>query len=236
MSTIEIPQQGEREYFRAFGITALFLAASPAQTPCLIGFTRDLGRSLESIRTRWHRSVELTHAWWLADESGARAIVAAVTKAFPTDDHSRFDAHVDEVAGKIAGSARSLQLVLTDHADALHRVRTAVAHVDGMIEEANASGELRWFNRAYREWRTSAPATVALAMPYGLARSRLRAAIVRCIARGEYRIGLELWGEVLPGATDLQRWRHAPESVADDLLFPVNGSKRTKRAYRRSIL
>jgi hypothetical protein len=208
MSTIEIPKQGDREYFRAFGIFALFLAASPARAPCQIGCTRDLGRSLESIRERWHWSVHLTHAWWLADENAARAIVAAVTAAFPSDRHERFEAHADAVACKIELAAATAGTTLTAHADALRRVQLAVAHVDGMIEEANASGELRWFNRAYREWRTSAPASVVLAMPYGLARSRLRAAIVRCIARGEYRIGPELWGEVLPGATDLQLWRH----------------------------
>jgi hypothetical protein len=234
--TIEIPQHGEREYFRAFGIVALFLAATPARTPCLIGCTRDLGRSLESIRSRWRWSIELAHAWWVPDENGARAIVTAVAAAFPSDSHGRFDAEADTIATKIEPAAATVGTKLTAHADALRRVQLAVAHVDGMIEEANASGELRWFNRAYREWRTSAPASVVLAMPCGLARSRLRTAVVRCIARGEYRIGPELWGEVLPGATDLQRWRHAPESVADDLLFPVNGSKRTKRAYRRSIL
>jgi hypothetical protein len=59
MSAIEIPQKGECEYFRAFGVVAVFVAASPANTPCLLGVSRDLGLSLESIRERWHPAVEI---------------------------------------------------------------------------------------------------------------------------------------------------------------------------------
>lgn len=198
---IEIPQNGEREYFRAFGIVALFVAATPAHTPCLIGFTRDLGRSLESIRSRWHWSVELTSAWWMAVDDGAKAIVAAVTAAFPSDSHERFDADADAVAGKIEVAARSLQLKLTPHADAMRRVQLAVARVDSVIEAANDAGELSWFNATYRSWRTSAPAEAAMALPYGLARARLRAAVVRRLALGEARpIDPVLCADVFPSS------------------------------------
>lgn len=181
---IEIPEHCEREYFRAFGITALYVAATPARAPCRIGFTRDLGRSIESIRARSHWSIDIVHAWWLHDVTGARAIVAAVTDGFPTDTNGCLDAHVDDVALRVEASARSMRLSLTPHANALRNVRIAVARVDTVIASANGSGELAWFNRAYRDWRASAPASAALALPYPLARSRLRAAIVRRLAGG----------------------------------------------------
>lgn len=185
---IEIPQHREREYFRAFGIVALYLAASSARAPCRIGFTRDLGRSLESIRTRSHWSMDLMHAWWLADIKGARAIVAAVTAAFPTDGQGRLDAHADDVAGRVEASARALRLSLTPHAVALRNVRVAVARVDSVIGGANANGELRWFNQAYAQWRSAAAPEEARALPYGAARARLRAAVVRRLARGDAQL------------------------------------------------
>jgi hypothetical protein len=196
--TIEIPQRGDREYIRACGIFAIFLAASPARAPCLIGCTRDLGRSLESIRKRWHWSIEITHAWWMPDVSGARSIVAAITSAFPTDSQGRFDASADEIAGKIEIAARSLGLTLTQHVDMLSRVKIAGARVDSVIGSASANGQLRWFNAAYRRWRTSAPAEQALALPYGAARARLRAVMVRRLARGEPAAVETALAEVFP--------------------------------------
>src|SRR3954471_17890299 len=150
MSSIETPQQGEREYFRAFGVVALFIAASPSGTPCLIGHTRDLGSSLESIRARWHWSIGLTHAWWLASPDSAMAIIEQVSTGFPADGRGRFEAEADAVAGKIGLTAGAMRVALTAHADAMQRVCTALAHVDGMLASANADGELGWFNRAFR--------------------------------------------------------------------------------------
>jgi hypothetical protein len=196
---MEIPTNGEREYFRAFGIVALFVAASTSRMPTLIGYTRDLGRSLESIRSRWHWSVDLVYAWWLADEAKAKAIIAMLNAALPVDAHGRFDAHADAVAGKIGAAARALDVTLTQHADAMRRVQLAVAKVDSVIDAANVTGDLGWFNRAYRQWRTTAPEDAAMALPYPLARSRLRAAVVRRIACGDVSpLSADLLSEVLP--------------------------------------
>jgi hypothetical protein len=63
--------------------------------------------------------------------------------------------------------------VLTDHADVLLRARAAVAFVEDKIEQQQASGELAWFNQAYREWRLAAKAE-GRSMTYAEARARLR--------------------------------------------------------------
>jgi len=182
---IEIPTGSERDYFRAFGVVSLFIAASPARMPCLTGYTRDLGCSLESIRTRWHWSVEITHAWWVAEAVAARKLIDQLSAHFPTDTSGRFDATDEAVAQRVVREAAAMGVILTAHAEALQRVRAAVTHVDKMIEDASLAGKLQWFNAAYRQWRTTASHNMALAMPYALARTRLRAAVVRRMAEGE---------------------------------------------------
>jgi len=191
VSAIDIPSSSEREYLRAFGITALFVAASPAGSPTLIGYTRDLGRSIESIRGRWHWSTQLTHAWWLARDGDARKIIDQVNAAFPLDEHGRFDVDAEAIATRMRREALALNIKLTEHSSALQRVQAALAQVDSVIASANAAGDLRWFNKTYKAWRVGQPPNVAAALPYGLARHRLRAAIVRRIARGDAPLSLE---------------------------------------------
>lgn len=194
----EIPKNGEREYLRAFGVVALFVAAPLTRVPCLTGYTRDLGLSLESVRTRWHWSIEFSHAWWLADQKTARQILDAVNAVYPLDPRGLFAVEADIIAAKLEHAATLLGAKLTAHADALHRVRQALARVDAVIASANASGELRWFNRTYRKWRTTSSPELAAALPYALARTRLRAAMVRRIARGVEPVSRDLMSEIFP--------------------------------------
>lgn len=198
-TTIEIPTADAREYFRALGITALFIAASPARSPCMLGHTHDLADSLEEVRARWHCSVQFTRAWWLANESKAQAILQAVEAAFPAGGQGHLvEVDADTVAAAIERAAASARVTLTEHAKAIERVQEVLAHVDSMIEGANARGELKWFNKRYRRWRISAPRE---ATGYTVMRARLRAAVVRSVARGECRIGPQLWNELgLPGS------------------------------------
>lgn len=201
-SELQIPKQADREYFRAFGIVALFVAASPTRVPCLIGYTRDLGSSLESIRARWHWSIGMTHAWWMANQRDARRVLDAVNAVYPVDSRGLFDVEADRIAAKLEHAATTYAVTLTPHADAMHRVQLAVARVDVVIEQANTAGELRWFNRAYRAWRTARPVEVAAALPYALARTRLRAAMVRRIAKGLDPLSPDLLPEVFPPALE----------------------------------
>jgi hypothetical protein len=74
--------------------------------------------------------------------------------------------------------------MLTDHATIMERVSAAVAYVEDKIEQAQAAGELRWFNQAYQAWRLEAKAQGRV-MTYAEARARLRRAIYRQILFGE---------------------------------------------------
>jgi hypothetical protein len=199
--TIEIPGRGEREYLRAFGVVAVYVAAPPARSPCTIGATRNLGLSQKTIRRRWHWAVGITHAWWTAGLAQARSLNEVIAEGLPLDRRGRFDLDAETVADKIQESARRLGLSLTAHAETMKRAKEALARIDAVIAENNAAGELKWFNAAYREWRLSVPPENA--MPYGSARSRLRVAVVRRIAAGVggYHVGPDLLADVFPNNT-----------------------------------
>ena len=195
MTGIEIPTHGEREYLRVFGVVAVYIAAGNQRGPCLIGYTRDLGRTRESIRDRWHWSIELPAAWWVADQTTAAAIIARVNETLPLDARGLFDIETDKLAEQIERRGRGL----TRHPDAMGRVRAAVNRVDAVIEAANRAGELSWFNAAYRDWRTGEGASMAPAVSYGRARASLRDAVVRRIAAGgPVAVGVDLRSEVFP--------------------------------------
>ncbi|KWV60354.1 hypothetical protein AS156_29465 [Bradyrhizobium macuxiense] len=58
------------------------------------------------------------------------------------------------------------------------RVKSAVRHVQEVIDAANATGELAWFNTAYRAWRLDAK-KIGSGMSYAEARARLRKAVTK---------------------------------------------------------
>jgi len=95
---------------------------------------------------------------------------------------------------EIAGDR--MNLALTDHETIMTRVRMAVEYVESKIAEAQAAGELRWFNRAFREWRLEANAR-GRTMSYAEARARLRRAIYRQILFSEF-CGIASMAAVFP--------------------------------------
>ena len=66
----------------------------------------------------------------------------------------------------------------------LIRARAAVAHIERQIAQAQATGELQWFNRAYRSWRLQAK-QYGRSMSYAEARARLRQKLFRQLLSNE---------------------------------------------------
>jgi hypothetical protein len=64
-------------------------------------------------------------------------------------------------------------IALTEHDTVLLRARSAVAFIEERIAQAQAAGELSWFNSAYRAWRLEAKQQ-GRGMSYAEARARLR--------------------------------------------------------------
>jgi hypothetical protein len=62
---------------------------------------------------------------------------------------------------RIENVAAHMGIHLTGHDTVLLRARSAVNYIEQKIDEAQAAGQLSWFNQAYRAWRLQANSTGA---------------------------------------------------------------------------
>lgn len=173
----EIPHGAEREYLIIFGVAAVYIGTSPIGEPCIVGATRDVNLTLRSMRRKWLQS-EISCAYWVKDRDIAEAIAAEVNSVLPHDQQHRLAVRAETAARQIERLARAWQVLLTDHHAAMARVKSAVRHVQEVIDAANATGELAWFNTAYKAWRLDAKKHGA-GMSYAEARARLRKAVTK---------------------------------------------------------
>ncbi|WLB66047.1 hypothetical protein QIH96_13145 [Bradyrhizobium japonicum] len=183
---LKLPRQGEREFIAAYGIVAVYVAALP-DGGSLVGFSRDLLHSLLTLRRRWP-GLHITAAFWVKDRSEARLISNEVNASLMHDGERRLlladakaaERHVENVAAHMG-------IALTEHATVLTRARTAVAYIEERIAQAQAAGELAWFNAAYRAWRLEAKRQ-GRGMSYAEARARLRQNLFRQILTNDVQI------------------------------------------------
>jgi hypothetical protein len=104
-------------------------------------------------------------AWW-----GRAVDVGAVL------DRARAD------HGDVEATAAALRVKLVEHSAALQRTETLVAKLDARVRTAQAGGDLKAFNKAYRQYRLDLTATGRAPMTYTVARSRLRQALSEAAA------------------------------------------------------
>jgi hypothetical protein len=173
----EIPHGAEREYLIIFGVAAIYVGTSPVGEPCLVGATRDLNLTLRAMQRKWLRS-EISCGYWVKDRDAAEAIAAEVNGVLPRDQDDRLAVRAEVAARQIEAVARAWHIPLTNHDAAMARVKSAVRHVQEVIDAANATGELAWFNAAYRAWRLDAK-KIGAGMSYAEARARLRKAVTK---------------------------------------------------------
>jgi hypothetical protein len=143
----------------------------------MIGVSRDLYQSLIAVR-RHHKYAAIVGAYWVKGELDAGLICSQVLAG----DCSKPTAAM--AANRIEAAAERLNIAITDHRTLLTRVREVVEYVDSKLAEAQEAGQLRFFNRAYRQWRLEAKAH-GRSMTYAEARARLRRSLYRQFAEGE---------------------------------------------------
>ncbi|MCP3471372.1 hypothetical protein NLM33_13630 [Bradyrhizobium sp. CCGUVB1N3] len=173
----ETPHGAEREYLIIFGVAAVYIGTSPIGEPCIVGATRDLNLTQRGMQRKWLRS-EISCAYWVKDRDIAEAIVAEVNGVLPHDQEGRLAVRGEVAARQIEAVARGWNIPLTNHDAAMARVKSAVRHVQEVIDAANATGQLAWFNAAYRAWRLDAK-KIGSGMSYAEARARLRKAVTK---------------------------------------------------------
>jgi hypothetical protein len=177
MIAFEIPHGAEREYLITFGVAAVYVGTTPVGEPCIVGASRDLNLSLRAMRRNWPSS-EISCAYWVKDRDTAEAIAAEVNGALAHDQQGRLAVRGEIARRQIETVAFDWKIPLTGHDAAMARVKSSVRRVQEMIEAANKSGELAWFNAAYRAWRLDAKNSGA-GMTYTEARARLRKAVTK---------------------------------------------------------
>jgi hypothetical protein len=147
-------------------------------------------QSLQAIR-RHHAGAAIVCAYWAKNADEAQRVCQ---EAMRDSEGVLMNARTVQARIEIAGDR--MNLALTDHETIMTRARMAVEYVEGKIAEAQAAGELRWFHRAFREWRLEANAR-GRTMSYAEARARLRRAIYRQILFSEF-CGIASMAAVFP--------------------------------------
>ena len=183
---LRLPRAAEREYLATYGIVAVYVAALPSG-PSLAGVTRDLLHTELALRRRWF-GMQLTCAYWVKDKAEARLILREVRASLAHGD-GLLAANARTTQRRIENAAAHIGIPITEHDTVLLRARSAVAYIEQKIEEAQANGELRWFNREYRAWRIEAKQH-GRSMSYAQARARLRRKLFRDILSNPVQRGL----------------------------------------------
>jgi hypothetical protein len=142
--------------------------------------------------------LQITCAYWVKDKTEARLICREVNSSLGRGDEGLLVATAKTAQRKVENVAAHMGIALTEHDTVLLRARSAVAFIEQRIEQAQAAGELRWFNSAYRAWRLEAK-QVGRGMSYAEARARLRQNIFRQILTSEVQIGSIQIFPPLPG-------------------------------------
>jgi hypothetical protein len=175
---MKLPRGAERESLAIYGIVAVYVAALPAGS-AFVSFSRDLLHSLLSLRRRWP-ALQITAAFWVKDKTEARLICREVNASLAHGEQGLLVANAKTAQRRIENVAAHMGIALTEHDTVLLRARTAVAYIEQQIEQAQAAGQLSWFNQAYRAWRLEAK-QYGRSMSYAEARARLRQNLFRQI-------------------------------------------------------
>jgi hypothetical protein len=179
---MKLPRGAEREYLAIYGIVAVYVAALPAGS-AFVSFSRDLLHSSLSLRRRWP-ALQITAAFWVRDKTEARLICREVNSSLPRGDDGLLVANAKTAQREVENIAAHMNIALTEHDVVLLRARAAVDYIEQQIEQAQAAGQLSWFNHAYRAWRLEAK-QYGRSMSYAEARARLRQNLFRQILSNE---------------------------------------------------
>ncbi|UGY12504.1 hypothetical protein HAP48_0028205 [Bradyrhizobium septentrionale] len=190
-----LPRGAVREYLAIYGVVAIYVAALPAGA--FVSCSRDLLHSLLALRRRW-LALQITCAYWVKDKTDARLICREVNASLSRGDDGLLVATARTAQRKVENVAAHMGIALTEHDTVLARARTAVAYIEQRIAQAQAAGELAWFNSAYRAWRLEAKQQ-GRGMSYAEARARLRQNIFRQILTNEVQTGPHHIFPPLPG-------------------------------------
>jgi hypothetical protein len=120
----------------------------------------DIGAELTAIRCRWPRMFGpplLAAVWWCNAPDTARVITAVLgdLRSIHTGNRS-LGCNATTVTATVGRATRNLNVALTVHDAALDRAKGATWRIQQVVDAAASSGDLAFFDRAYRQHRLSA--------------------------------------------------------------------------------
>lgn len=143
-----------RHYLTTLGIVAIYVAHTRDGWR-RVGITHDLARS-QSYWSR--RGGSVIDAYWTKHRASAAAIRKAIGGR-----------RGDLLTENIRETAANLGIPITAHAVVLARIAEVVREVDAAIEVAQRNGELKRFNKQFKQRRLAGESTT-----YRVARAALR--------------------------------------------------------------
>jgi len=199
MMDLELPSHQARNYLLAYGVVAVYIATPPGGRPCMIGTSHDLTQSSSYIKRAWSPVVDITRAWWVQTKEEAEALERAVISVWWEQriNATRLDITGEQALNTITRIAFEKGITIHDHDDVMSKANSAVRKVTEEINHAQATGGLKWFNRAYKAYRLACKAAGENVMPYDYVIVRLISVLVGRVARREvYKLDASLLDEV----------------------------------------
>jgi hypothetical protein len=146
---IEPPSRAVRDYLAGFGLGCI-----------LVRPTSEI-----QVASNWGRA-PIAAVLWVRDQKTAWQVVRAIGEARPSS--------VEAAITEIRAAAARVDVVLSEHSVVVARAQAAIDQLGSKLSTANANGDLKFFNRAYRQYRLGCLQRGEGAMPYGTAMARLR--------------------------------------------------------------
>jgi hypothetical protein len=162
---IHYPTTSQRDYLIAFDAVAICITESPLSAR----ITRDPLRSRIALRNAFPEMV-IKQIIWVQGEKDARTL----TRALPAHLAS-----VEAIESEIRKLSETLHIAITDNKVAIQRAHHAVRALDAALAQAQARGDLAFFNQAYTNYRKHRSRGGRRVIPYRVAFSRLRRALAR---------------------------------------------------------
>jgi hypothetical protein len=129
-----------------------------------------------AIATGYNSNDEsVVEVFWMAP-GRARSVAARARHLCPVNPE------VEDAVAAIRSAAAKSRTTLTAHDVAIGRAREMAARLDVMVEEMQASGALKSFNREFKARRAAASAQGRGFMSYGTASARLRKMLAASLA------------------------------------------------------
>jgi hypothetical protein len=172
-------------------LRAIFVMCPPSGSPCQPGAAVDLAEALTRARQTWPRDLDAPVLVYARLVDGIRPAQQVVNLAIACDlrdaklDRSgRVSAQLDVVTAAITAAASRLSVGLTDFETAISRVRTASTKMTTRLDDVQADGDLRAFNKEFSRRRREAAACGRPFMNYTTARQRLTEVLAEMTSRG----------------------------------------------------